>query len=176
MEEGRGMKYNKRSQPLWDNPAKNVLVTLLSCAPSPEHWWSKSNSLRLWCIRWFVELWMFVGFYTGMNPRAVILHILEHAWASVCILLVCVWLLCALKLWFLCARVKAYGESVCRSWVPVRLWEEGERRGGDGDERGFRLCTNRWHSTLLWLATVTQTKTGLKAHAFTSEENRKLDD
>lgn len=58
---------------------------------------------------------------------------------------------------------KAYGESVCRSRVPLSLWEEGERRGGDGEESGCRLCTNRWHSTLLWLATVTQTKTGLEA-------------
>lgn len=47
------------------------------------------------------------------------------------------------------ACVKTYGESVCRSRVPVCMWEEAERIGGDGEERGFRLCTNRWHSTLL---------------------------
>lgn len=77
---------------------------------------------------------------------------------------------------FLCACVKTYGESVCRSWAPVCLWEEGEWIGGGGEERGFRLCANRWHSTLLWLATVTQTKTSLEAHVFASERNRKLDD
>lgn len=52
----------------------------------------------------------------------------------------------------------------------------GRRERGEEvmEKRGFRLCTNRWHSTLLWLATVTQTETGLTVHAFTSEESRKL--
>lgn len=31
------------------------------------------------------------------------------------------------------ACVKTYGESVCRSRVPVCLWGEGEWIGGDGE-------------------------------------------
>lgn len=73
------------------------------------------------------------------------------------------------------AGVKTYGDSVCRSGEPVFLWEERVYKGGDAEDGGFSLCTNRWHSTLLWLAIVTRTKTGPEARVFASQWNRKLE-
>lgn len=126
----------------------------------------------LQCTAFGYYCWAVNICHQSMCCHSVYICMHEHLCASsVCACGYCVHSNCD----FLCACVKTYGESVCRSWVPVCLWEEAERMCCDGEERGFRLCANRWHSTLLWLATVTQTKTGPEAHALTSERNRKLD-